>query len=181
MIAIKKTLLMLILLALQACGGGGGVDDIPTTGLSITQFTGQWTNTNPNPVCGLDIATGIYVSEGQTSISAKAYIESYNYFSDANCSNYLGSSFSNFDVEWSVPTSPQTSPNSIRVRISYPKYSVSGQILPGPIESDPNVAYNVLFVITAGTLNSFFDVTTLNLDDQGYPLGNDSPLFTYTK
>ena len=172
--------LLVLVEVLTACGAGGEVESIPTSGFSIASFIGKWQNTNPYPVCELDPQSNTYVSEGKMVLQAFAYTESYDYYLDSACTSYLGSSYSKFRVEWSLPTSAATKPGAIRALLFDVKYSASGEIRPPAITSDPTISYKVLFDVENNTLNSYFDVASPNLDDEGYPLGDVLPLFTYT-
>lgn len=175
----RFTVLFSLLSALSACGGGGNVETIATTGVSISRFVGKWQNTNPYPVCELDAVNNFYVSESTLVLTTSVYSESYDYYSDAACTSYLGSSYSAFQVAWSLPTSAQTKNGAIRAKLFDLEYSVSGEIRPPVITSDPTVSYKVLFYVDSNTLSSYFDVVSPNLDDEGYPLGDGQPLFTY--
>jgi hypothetical protein len=176
----RFAVLLGLVTVLAACGGGGEVETIPTNGISIARFVGQWHNTNPNPICELDPLINAYVSESTMVIKAMTYSESYDYYLDPGCTSYLGSSYSAFDIEWSLPTVAATKKGAIRARIFNPIYSASGEIRPPAITSDPTVSYKVLFDVESNTLSSYFDVASPNLDDEGYPLGDAQPLFTYT-
>ena len=178
--AIQRVLLSFTLI-LSGCGAGG-VDQIETTGVSITRFLGVWHNNNPDPVCQPD-QNGAYYSEGPMRLSGAAYIESYDFYSDSNCGNYLGSINNIFDITWSIPVSNATKSGAIRVIISNPQYTANGEINPPAITSDPSVAYKVLFYVENNNLSSYFDITTPTnlLDADGYPVGSDQPLFTYSR
>jgi hypothetical protein len=165
---------------LAACGGGGEVETIPTNGISIARFVGQWHNTNPYPVCEPDPQSNTYVSESTMVLKASTYTESYDYYLDSACTSYVGSSYSKFKVAWSIPTSATTKSGAIRAILFDVEYSASGEIRPPAITSDPTVSYKVLFDVESNTLSSYFDVVSPNLDDEGYPLGDAQPLFTYT-
>jgi len=172
--------LLSLVSALSACGGGGSVETIPTTGVSIARFVGKWQNINPQPVCDQYPQSDFYYSESTMVLTTNVYSESYDYYSDAACTSYLGSSYSAFDIEWSLPTVAVTKKGAIRARIFNPTYSASGEIRPPAITSDPTVSYKALFYVDSNTLSSYFDVASPNLDDEGYPLGDGQPLFTYT-
>jgi hypothetical protein len=176
---VRFAVLFSMVTALSACGGGGNVETIATNGVSIAQFVGKWQNTNPYPACELDAVKNFYVSESTLVLTASTYSESYDYYSDAACSRYLGSSYSVFKAAWSLPTSAQTTNGAIRAKLFDLEYSVSGEILPPLITSDPSVSYKVLFYFDNNTLSSHFDVASPSLDDEGYPLGDSQPLFTY--
>jgi hypothetical protein len=179
-----------MVLALAGCGGGGDVGTIPATGVPITRFLGLWYNTNPDPKCALDVTSNFFYSEGPMLLKTasnteetSSYTESYDYFEDAKCTIHRASSFARYDLEWSVPSSERTKIGAIRARISNPKYSVSGDLLPPPITSDPSITYKVLFDVVNGSVSSYFDVVTpeLDRDAEGFPLGTTPPLFTYTR
>lgn len=177
---IQRTL-MLLTLILSGCGAGGNVDPIPTTGVSITRFLGVWHNNNPDPVCQQQ--NGIYYSEGQMRLTGESYIETFDFYSDSNCVNYLGSINNIFNIEWSIPTSTATKTDAMRAIIYSPQYTASGAILPPAVASDPSISYKALFYVDSSGLSSYFDVVTPSnlLDTEGYPLGDGQPLFTYSR
>lgn len=172
-----------MVLALAGCGGGGDVGTIPATGVQITRFLGLWYNTNPTPKCVQDEVGSPFYSEGVMRLTSFSYTETYDYFYDAKCTIYSGSSYTVFEIDWFLPTSERTKTGVIRARISNPQYSVAGDLLPPPITSDPSVTYNVLFDEVNGSFSSYFDVVTpeLDRDAEGFPLGTTPPLFTYTR
>jgi hypothetical protein len=179
---MKKSIHFAVLLtltsALSSCGGGA--EPVQINGLSLDRFIGRWHNTNPSPVCELDLQSNTYLSESTMVLQVSTYTESYDYFSDPSCTNYVGSSYSKFQIAWSLPTSAATQPNTIRARLFDVQYSTAGEIRPPAITSDPSVIYKVLFDVQNSTLSSYVDVVSPNLDDEGYPLGDTQPLFTYT-
>jgi hypothetical protein len=178
---IHFAVLLTLTAALSSCGGGGEVEPVPINGFSLERFIGRWQNTNPYPVCELDLQSNAYVSESTMVLRASNYTESYDYFSDPLCTNYVGSSYSAFKVEWSLPTDAETKNGAIRARLFDLEYSTSGEIRPPAITSDPTVSLKALFYGDNNTLSSYFDVASPNLDDEGYPLGDTQPLFTYAR
>lgn len=168
-----------LVFVLTACGGGGDVETIPANGFSIARFIGHWENTSPDPVCELDPQNNVYVSESTLVLTASTYRESYDYYLDAACTNYIGSSYSAFKVAWSLPTDTETKNGAIRARLFDLEYSASGEIRPPTITSDPTVSLKALFYVDNNTLSSYFDVASPNLDNAGYPLGDTQPLFNY--
>jgi hypothetical protein len=180
--SIFRTIALWLTLVLGGCGAGGDVNQIATTGLSITQFVGIWQNNNPNPVCQPSVIGGYY-SEGVTRLTGETYIETYDYYTDSNCTTYLGSTVNIFDISWSIPTSSATKTGAMRAVISNLRYSATGEIRASEVAPDPSISYKVLFYVENNGLSSYFDVVTPSqlLDADGYPLGLDQPLFTYTR
>jgi hypothetical protein len=180
--SIFRTIALWLSLVLGGCGAGGDVNQIATTGVSITQFIGLWRNNNPDPVCQPS-STGGYYSEGIMRLTGETYIETYDFYSDSNCTNYVGAVVNIFKVSWSLPTSNDTKSGAVRAVISNPTYTTTGQLLPPAVTSDPSVSYKVLFYVENNGLSSYFDVVTPSqlLDADGYPLGLNQPLFTYTR
>lgn len=181
---IRNLINLLLLLSLASCGGGG-TDEIPIPKTSITSLLSIWTNLAPDPNCisvTLDDNSLRRQKEGPLLIVNDKYIESYLYYeaNDTSCTTITGGEIHTFSIEWSAPTSTQTKNGAVRAIIrgftttTFLNYSLN----PIPIN---DVAYKALFYVEDGILNSYFDVATPNLDNEGYPLGNDTPLFRYSK
>lgn len=181
---IKNLINSLLLLSLASCGGGA-TDEIQIPKTSITGLLSIWTNLAPDPNC-ISVTLGDNSlrrqKEGPLLIINNKYIESYLYYeyNDTSCTTITGGKIHTFSIEWSAPTSAQTKTGAVRAIIrgytttTFLNYSLN----PIPIN---DVTYKSLFYVEDGILNSYFDVATPNLDDEGYPLGNDAPLFRYSK
>jgi hypothetical protein len=183
---IKKIINLLLLLSLASCGGGGGgTDEIPIPKTSITSLLSIWTNLAPDPDC-ISVTLGDNTlrrqKEGPLLIIDNRYIESYLYYddNDTSCTTITGGEIHTFSIEWSAPTSTQTKNGAVRAIIRGYTTNTFWNFSLNPIPIN-DVTYKVLFYVENGILNSYFDVVTPNLDDEGYPLGTDAPLFRYSK
>lgn len=181
---IRKFINLLLLLSLASCGGGG-TEEIPIPKISITSLLSIWTNLAPDPDCiSLRLSDNSLrrQKEGPLLIVNDKYIESYLYYedNDTSCTTITGGEIHKFSIEWSAPNSPSTKEGAVRAIVrgytitTFKNFSFNYT----PIN---DVTYKALFYTENGVLNSYFDVATPNLDDEGYPLGNDAPLFRYSK
>jgi hypothetical protein len=182
---MRKLLLILGLISLLGGCGGGGTDPIETPKLSLNPFLGAWYNIAPDTSCGDPSKNPPYYKEGPSVLSTEYYSDSFLYFSDVGCTNFIGNKKILYSIVWSAPNSLQTKDGAVRAQISNPKYLYGGQIPPPPTPEDPNITYKILFFFKGNRLQSYYGVLTQSPNlDNGYPLGNalpDIPSFEYEK
>lgn len=181
---IRKIINLLLLLSLASCGGGG-TDEIPIAKTSITSLLSIWTNLAPDPDCisvTLSDNSQRMQKEGPLLLINNKYIESYLYYeaNDTSCTNITGGRTYIYSIEWSAPTSVQTKTGAVRAIIRGYTTRAFGDIYLNSLPIN-DVTYKVLFYVEDGILNSYVDAFRPNLDDEGYPLGNDAPQFKYSK
>ena len=168
---LHKIITALFIFFLTSCGGGG-TDPIARASLAIDDFLGTWNTTDSNCYFAYNDDGSVYwwTKEAPLTLTNRTYTEQYYIYPDDSCGGDIGIMTFTYTTEWSAPTSTNTAPGAIRLKISSPVKTTQG-ITPLNLSYDSNLVGKILLLIESNRLKLFVPTNTEPLDIDGFPLG----------
>lgn len=170
---MTKKLSHFVVILLLGCGSGGDQNPFPQ-GVDLTNLYGDW-NASQVECHPSDLSNSRYSKISKIEVRADHLLLTQKIYSDNICTQELGQTSEWYDTNWSLARSPSAFKAATKLTHHYTFNRSSGFTFTPPI----NIW--ALLKIENDFLYFYEDGAANEIDSEGYPLGNGTPVGVYAK